>query len=68
MADSGPKLVITIKDGEIHVDSVGFVGNECAEDAITKELKVRGRLKGLTKKRDTKTRPVRDTSVVDVNI
>lgn len=67
MADKGPQLVITIKDGEIHVDSIGFVGNECAEDAITKEIKARGRLKGLTKKRGQKQRPVRDTSVVDVN-
>jgi len=68
MADKGPQLVITIKDGEIHVDSVGFVGNECAEEAIAKELKLRGNLKSMTKKRGQKTRPVRDTSVVDVNI
>lgn len=68
MPDDRPKLVITIKDGQIHVDSVGFVGDECAEEAITKELKRRGRLVEMTKKRDTKRRPVRDTSVVDVNL
>lgn len=68
MADDRPKLIITIKDGEIHVDSVGFVGDECADEAITKELRRRGRLIEHKRKRDVKKRPVRDTSVVDVNL
>jgi hypothetical protein len=68
MADDRPKLVIKIKDGQILVDSIGFVGDECADEAITKELRRRGRLIEHERKRDVKKRPVRDTSVVDVNI
>ena len=61
------ELLCTIKNGQLIVDSIGFVGTECAEDAVNRELKALGKVKELKRKK-TDTRPVHDTSVIDVGI
>ena len=61
------ELICTIKNGQLIVDSIGFVGTECAEDAVNRELKALGNIKELKRKK-TEGRPVHDTSVIDVGI
>ena len=61
------ELICTIKNGELTVDTVGFVGTACADDVVNRELKALGKVKQLTRKKTDK-RPVHDTSVVDVSV
>lgn len=65
--DGKKRLLITIKGGQMSIDSHGFVGMECAEDSLTKELKALGTVTEFKRKK-TDTRPVHDSSVIDVGI
>ena len=66
MAKSETKLIITIKDGQIAVDSVGYEGMNCAEDAINRELKRIGRVLELKKTPSVEERPVTNVNTVGV--
>jgi heat shock protein HslJ len=59
------RLIVTIKDGQMDVDSQGFVGMECADDALNRELKSLGKLQGGIKQKGDR-RPVHDVGVIDV--
>ena len=60
-------LTITIKDGQMSIDSIGFVGTECAEDTMSRALKAIGNVTDFKRKK-TDARPVHDTNVIDVGI
>ena len=64
--DGKRRLLITIKNGRMSIDSQGFLGMECAEEALTRELKALGNVVDL-KRKTTDGRPVHDLSVVDVS-
>ena len=64
----GPEIIITIHDGKMDVNGEGFIGMECAGDAMLKALKKMGLVSNLRRKRDGDTRPVHDANVVDVGI
>ena len=58
-------IEVTIQDGQMKVDSQGFVGMECADDALNRELRALGNLQGAVKRKPD-TRPVEDVNVVNV--
>ena len=65
MAKNNERIIVTIKDGTMDVDSQGFVGMECADDALNRELRRIGRLQGQVKQKGDR-RPVHDVGVIDV--
>lgn len=67
MAKQKREIIVTIKDGQINVDQVGFVGTECVKDALFRTIKKMGRLIKLERKKGGRERPVHDNSIIDMH-